>query len=155
MHLVSIRASVVRDAKDGSAQLFRQAALLFFKTGQDAANGVNLDLGHGFPPILFACISTVIGDEAALKSCWSIKGASGSKPCMYCQNVVLHHLGLHPHSDRLVSHVELDTSKLALETDDSVLQGSVRENGEGTRNCAQPARPAELPCPPCMAAQSQ
>ena len=117
MHLVSIRASVVRDAKDGWAQLFRQAALLFFKTGQDAANGVNLDLGHGFPPILFACISTVIGDEAALKSCWSIKGASGSKPCMYCQNVVLHHLGLHPHSD-------LDTSKLALETDDSVLQGA-------------------------------
>ena len=30
---------------------------------------------------------------------------------------MLHHLGLHPHSD-------LDTSKLALETDDSVLQGA-------------------------------
>ena len=35
-----------------------------------------------------AQITCIVGDEAALKSCWSFKGASGIVPCVQCRNCV-------------------------------------------------------------------
>ena len=29
-----------------------------------------------------------IADEAALKASWSVKGASGTRPCILCRNIV-------------------------------------------------------------------
>lgn len=132
-HACSIRASCVRDsASDGWSQLFTQVAGLFFRAPQDASAGVHLELGEGLPSFWFAKLDLVIGDGAALASCWSLKGASGTKPCLYCQNVFLHGLNLHLHdrSGRFVSHVECDMSKWALETDQSVLNSAkmLRDN---------------------------
>ena len=38
--------------------------------------------------ILFATSGTVFGDELGLKEMWSLKGASGLKPCLFCSNVI-------------------------------------------------------------------
>ena len=89
-HACSIRASCVRDsASDGWSQLFTQVAGLFFRAPQDASAGVHLELGEGLPSFWFAKLDLVIGDGAALASCWSLKGASGTKPCLCCENVFL------------------------------------------------------------------
>ena len=140
-HICSLRANCVRDsAGDGWSQLFLQVCNLFFTSPHDASAGVHLELGEGLPPFWFAKVDLVIGDGAALAACWSLKGASGTKPCFYCQNVFLHGLNLHLHdsSGRLVSHVECDVSKLALETDESILNSAkmLRDNF-GTASRAQ------------------
>ena len=109
---------------------FNQVCNLFFTSPHDASAGVHLELGEGLPPFWFAKVDLVIGDGAALAACWSLKGASGTKPCFYCQNVFLHGLNLHLHdsSGRLVSRVECDVFKLALETDE---YSELRKNVEG------------------------
>ena len=40
------------------------------------------------PRLLLFKVSNLLADEAALKATWSVKGASGIKPCLLCKNVV-------------------------------------------------------------------
>ena len=53
------------------------------------AAGVVLKLPEG-PRLVFARLSNILGDEAALKAIWSSKGAAGLLPCFNCKNVALH-----------------------------------------------------------------
>lgn len=122
-HIATVRSSKIREASNGWAQMFSAVCKLFFTPPMDAALGIPLTL-RGQTGLFFAQIALVIADEAALKSCWNLKGASGTKPCFFCQNVTLHHLKLHEHdaTGRLQSHTQTDVSKLALETDGSVVE---------------------------------
>ena len=36
------------------------------------------------------CFGLVVSDEKALKEVWSLRGASGTKPCVFCKNIVGH-----------------------------------------------------------------
>ena len=40
------------------------------------------------PCIFTFTVTNLLADESALRSTWSVKGASGIKPCMLCKNVV-------------------------------------------------------------------
>lgn len=120
-HICSIRSNAVRECEFGWAQVFKAVCLLFFQPPEDATLGIPLTVqGNTF--LFFAKIALVIGDIAALTSCLCLKGASGSKPCVFCQNVTLHGLNLHTNdpSGRLVSHAEPDVSKLSFETNESL-----------------------------------
>ena len=63
-------------------------------------------------------LGTVIADEVAQKSIWSVKGASANKPCMFCMNVVSVRSGLEGDGDVIVDTE--DFSRFSLHTDLSV-----------------------------------
>ena len=126
LHLATIRRSWMTSAKCGWSQVFKELCKLFFKKPKDLASGVVLNLvGHG-PCTLFAKIGAVIGDAPALQSVWGWKGATGWKCCFFCQNVVLEasELAQYDATGRLVSHCETDVSKLALQTDNALMQSA-------------------------------
>ena len=126
MHLATIRRSWMTGAKCGWSQVFKELCKLFFRKPKDLASGVVLNLlGHG-PCTLFAKIGALIGDAPALQSCWGWKGASGWKCCFFCQNVVLEssELARYDTTGRLVSHCEADVRKLALQTDNALMQSA-------------------------------
>ena len=54
------------------------------------------------PTLVRVQLGTLLGDESALKSTLSTKGASGVRPCMFCANLVSRQSGLAPGSDRLI-----------------------------------------------------
>ena len=68
----------------------------------------------------------LIADEAALKSVWDDKGASGTKLCFMCQNVVSHSSDLHTTdaTGTLVSHVCHHKREMVLHTDTSMLDAA-------------------------------
>ena len=36
------------------------------------------------------CFGLAVSDEKALKEVWSLRGACGTKPCVFCKNIVGH-----------------------------------------------------------------
>ena len=58
----------------------------FFAEGESLLNGVHL--AAEVPTMAFATLSNILGDEASLKGMFASKGASGTKPCLLCKNVV-------------------------------------------------------------------
>jgi hypothetical protein len=52
-----------------------------------ASSGFTINTYRG-TIVLFAKLRTTVADEAALKSIWSLKGASGLRPCALCSNAV-------------------------------------------------------------------
>ena len=40
------------------------------------------------PTLLHADLTAFIGDEAALKAIWQVKGQGGVKPCFKCSNII-------------------------------------------------------------------
>lgn len=88
-HVCAIRSNRVKLVKDGYAQVFKQLMDLFFQSPHDLRLGVMFNFpSRGLQKMLFGRISMVVGDEAALKQVWSVKGASGTMLCMQCRNVV-------------------------------------------------------------------
>eukprot|EP00435_Cladocopium_sp_Y103_P053176 s772_g17.t1 len=69
--------------------------------------------------MLFARLGGLLGDEAALKAMWSVKGASGTVPCLFCDNVVQSRSNLHSYdvTGTLVPHTEFNMARLRLRTD--------------------------------------
>jgi len=59
----------------------------FYTSPCDFRYGLPLEVG-GVTVLLRAQITCIVGDEAALKSCWSFKGASRIVPCVQCRNCV-------------------------------------------------------------------
>ena len=71
----------------GISALTRHLLRAFFVDQPDNfTNRVTLILG-GRPILIHAKLRHVVADEAALKAVYHIKGASGLKPCVKCQNV--------------------------------------------------------------------
>ena len=78
-----ITSEELKEVKDRLSQVFREIVRLF----TNCFNGVFLSqVGR----VLEARIHVCIADEAALKSIYQNKGASGSKICLKCRNVVGH-----------------------------------------------------------------
>ena len=71
--------------KDGLSQVMKNMAKLFLLDSCSFATGVRI---HNAPGILRASLKVIISDEAGLKFMFQNKGASGSKPCFRCRNVV-------------------------------------------------------------------
>ena len=89
-----LKASVTKLVDGGLSHAMRLLLRLFFVAEegfQDA--GVAVDCGDG-PALLFARLSNMISDEAALKAAWQAKGASGTCPCFVCKNIATKGSGL-------------------------------------------------------------
>ena len=83
--LAVLRHSVVEQLRGGLSQAVKLLVASFFNGPVNFSSGVELD---GCTSALKAELSNILGDEAALKSIWSSKGAAGMKPCMCCKNVI-------------------------------------------------------------------
>jgi hypothetical protein len=82
-----LRSTVVSQVKGGLSSAFRALMRLFFGNPHNfATSGITLPCNPGV--LVFARLGACLADEAAIKHTWSVKGASGSKPCMLCKNVV-------------------------------------------------------------------
>lgn len=86
--LAVLRSSIVGDVAGGLSNCFRLLVRSLLLDPLAAASaGFALDLGGGARLIRLR-ISSVVGDEAALKSVWNSKGAAGTRPCFFCGNCV-------------------------------------------------------------------
>ncbi|CAE8715593.1 unnamed protein product, partial [Polarella glacialis] len=94
-----MRNTTVHKIENGMSNVVRHILRELFLPAHGFMHGVTLNLGT--PVLFFATISNVLGDEAALKTTWSSKGAAGLKPCMLCKNVVSRSSGLADSSDFL------------------------------------------------------
>ena len=114
-----LRTDRNNELKDTVSQLFKSCVKSFFLTGQDLSIGVTLDFEGGASKVMVAKCGYVLGDEPALKHLYENKGSAGKLPCLFCKNVVNKRYAPNP-LGRLVLHTELDTSKFAKHTDQSV-----------------------------------
>ena len=98
----------------------------FPRTGAGFVCRGDPDFFSGRTGILHARLGRMIGDEAALKQMLSVKGASGTIPCLKCWNVVAASSELHLHdaTGTLVPHTCFDTSKFKLRTDEQMLSSA-------------------------------
>lgn len=78
------------------------------------------------------------GDEPGIKEVLACKGHAGAKPCVVCQNCVLHtHVGadrgcgLHEHDDWLVSIAETDVTKFVSPTYDASIARAASRSDRG------------------------
>ena len=71
--------------KDGLSQVMRNMAKLFLVDVPSFSAGFLL---QNMPRVLTAKLGIIISDADALKQMFQNKGASGSKPCIRCRNVV-------------------------------------------------------------------
>ena len=84
----AVRSSLVLELPGKVSGFMRRILNIFFKE-----NGASMDRGvvvhhNGSSTLVTATFSGFIADEKALKEVYNIKGASGSKPCPTCLNVV-------------------------------------------------------------------
>ena len=84
---------------------------------------MELQLKTGRAIRIFLQLAVISGDEPGIKEVLACKGHGGAKPCVVCQNCVLHthpmatrgH-GPHEHDDWICSIAETDVSKFASAT---------------------------------------
>lgn len=107
------------EVADGLSQVMRHVATTFSAGLNSLSTGVRF---HGTNRLLRAKLGLIISDEAALNRMFSSKGASGSKPCMMCRNVVLHSSELWKFNERLRSIAEEDPASFRLHTDETLFQ---------------------------------
>ena len=87
------------------------------KTFEPFGIGVNLP---GVGALVVARVAIVLADEAALKSLFEFKGASGLLPCPLCSNVVLRSSDLHLMNPELKQHSVTSLDGCLQHTDASV-----------------------------------
>ena len=77
----------------GLSGVCRAILNIFFTGVHSFLSGVTVHFGDE-AKMLRARLCTILGDEAALKSIWSVKGAAGHKCCFKCINIVSNQSGL-------------------------------------------------------------
>ena len=107
------------------SQIWKKVCQLFQTQPLDGRLGINLPLGGSCSHVLFK-VQVLLGDEAALKQCWSNKGSSGLFICIFCQNVTNHLMDLaaHDRTGRLVPSCICSLNTCAQHTDQSIKQAA-------------------------------
>lgn len=83
-----LRSSIVSQLPGRTSGLMRRIVKMFFgEQGTSFANGVAY-CSNGQRVILRAAFAGFLSDEKAHKEVFGVKGASGTKPCITCKNVV-------------------------------------------------------------------
>ena len=72
----------------------------------------------------FGNVTMVVADEVALKQVWSVKGSSGTMPCMKCWNLVAWSSRLDEHGCNLVPSCQTSLDNMVLHTDRSILENA-------------------------------
>ena len=89
--LTSVRSSTVNKIKGGVACIYKHAMWLFFGGRNNDKPDFRLGVMFGFEStqsLVFASLAVSVADERALKACNHCKGATGTKCCLVCQNVL-------------------------------------------------------------------
>ena len=99
------------------------------------AAGLVVSWHSGSRQMLFARLKGLLGDEAALKAMWGVKGASGTLPCLLCDNVVQSRSNLHKYdiTGTLVPHTEFNMRRLRLRTSQFFADAATRLSNERAR----------------------
>ena len=121
--MVVLRSTIVREMDGGMSKLFGLLLKEFFNSATHhlRTGGMSLRLctsDNIF--VLFMRNGIKVADELALKSVWLCKGASGTKMCMCCMNVVAIASDLPALDMAFVPASEPDPSKFRLHTDATV-----------------------------------
>ncbi|CAE7217867.1 unnamed protein product [Symbiodinium sp. CCMP2592] len=122
--LTAIRSIDVKRLSNGMTQLMKRIfAIFLLERREKMLHGISLPMPNSQHWML--CL--LIADEAALKSVWEDKGASGTKLCFMCQNVVAHSSSLHScdATGTLVSHVCHNKGQMVRHTDETILEAAV------------------------------
>ena len=158
-HLLALRSTIVKQLKGGVSQLWAKAALSFHVASRDFQAGIFLELGHNSSHVLRASLSTLVGDEAALKGCWSFKGAGGIVPCPLCTNIVSSASNLVRHSGSLKELSSATLNGVAFNDDvkfTSMARELERKSGVVTKKEFEQLEKAYgITYQPCMAALNQ
>lgn len=117
-----LRSSVLAKVPGGLSALAKKVMHMFYSAvGPNLADGLNLVNPVGESFLVQLHFGGFLGDEKSLKDLWGTKGASGSKPCPLCKNVMGIGHGDSSQFDAehyLVSIKELDKSKFDQFDDD-------------------------------------
>ncbi|CAE7488953.1 unnamed protein product [Symbiodinium sp. CCMP2592] len=122
--LTAVRSIDVKRLSNGMTQLMKRIfAIFLLERREKMLHGISLPMPNSQHWML--CL--LIADEAALKSVWEDKGASGTKLCFMCQNVVAHSSSLHccDATGTLVSHVCHNKGQMVRHTDETILEAAV------------------------------
>ena len=114
------RTTITSRLLGGMSQVKLQIMRCFMGTdGPDIRRGVLLNVG-GEPMTIFAKFGFSVADIPALSSVIGCKGASGTKPCPLCKNVVSKRSGLADAENGFVCVTSVDTARMKLHTDRSL-----------------------------------
>lgn len=93
-HVLACPTKQLEKAPGGLSWLYAKVLEMFFGTAELPVTGSFLEGVHctcSTGTFVFkAQMGPLLADEKAIKEVWCVKGASGSKPCFQCQNVVGH-----------------------------------------------------------------
>lgn len=103
----------------GFTSVFRAFVSKLMTGPRSFESGIVLPLARG-PSMFFAKLSNHLGDEAALASALSLKGASGIKPCALCANIVRKGSGLLTEGTSLREITCVDEAQFVFHDDASV-----------------------------------
>jgi hypothetical protein len=124
MTLTAVRSSVVNTLPGGMSNVFKMLLPSFFnETTHDFRKGISFKL-EGQLQLMFAGFGMMVSDESAIHQTWWCKGASGTRICMLCKNVVDKKADLvqHDASNYLVDTTCCDSGKLDLHTDATIAE---------------------------------
>ena len=125
LSICSVRQSLWAKADGQITQVAHECAKWFFtRTGTNVREiGIDLERKGGRRIRIFLELAIIAGDAPGIKEVMSSKGHGGAKPCVVCQNCVLHThpnadkgCGLHQHDDWICSTAETDVSKFVSTT---------------------------------------
>ena len=93
-HLLACPTRNLDQTPGGLSWLYAKALEMFFGTAEVPVTGNFLQGVHCTCTtgtfVFKAQMGPLLADEKAIKEVWCLKGASGSKPCFQCQNIVGH-----------------------------------------------------------------
>jgi hypothetical protein len=85
--LAIISTKVASQVIGGFGAVFKALVGQFFRSDFNLSSG-GVTLPCMPPTVLFSKFGFNVADEAALKQMWGFKGASGTRPCLFCKSVV-------------------------------------------------------------------
>ena len=117
-----LRTSKVGKVEGGMTCIFGKHLATFFGEEHNLARtGFTVHAADGRVATIFAVLGTTVGDEAALKQLWAVKGAAGMRPCILCRNLISERAGLDlGPGNRLVDTTCSKLSSFEPHTDDTI-----------------------------------
>ena len=108
--LALLRSTIASQVRGGMSNCMRLLLRsIFLQPCRAFAVGFPVDLEG--PTLIRVTFGHFIADEAAIKSTWSFKGASGLRPCLRCKNIVSARSNLAHGDDYLLDITASDPSK--------------------------------------------
>ena len=132
----ALRTSIIYDVKGGVSAVFALVMRMLFVSGPvNSTTGFVISCNDS-AKLIRASLRGIIADEKGLKEAFDIKGASGKKFCISCQNMFnFIHKGRHRASDYQIPANSTDTRAWIPHTDESIRElhtrlGDIKATGE-------------------------